>query len=274
MRVLITGIEGFVGRHLAAALASVGYEVAGTALSPAAAEGPWRVIELDVGDPDRVARVIDEEHADAIVHLAGRASVADSFREPVVTYEVNLGGALHLLEACRRTGVGRLLLVTSCEIYGELDPMDGPVAEQRTMAPVSPYGGSKAAQDLLGEQYARAFGLPVVRARSFPHTGPGQQESYLFPSVARRVAEAEAGLGPPTIKVGNVDVVRDLLDVRDVARAYVLLLERGRPGEAYNVCSGRGRTLRDSLAGLCRLARLPVHLESDPSRERPADIPW
>jgi GDP-4-dehydro-6-deoxy-D-mannose reductase len=142
------------------------------------------------------------------------------------------------------------------------------------MAPISPYGASKADQDLLGEQYARTFGLDVVRVRSFPHTGPGQAEPYLFPSVARRIAEAEAGQGPSTVTVGNIDVVRDLLDVRDVARAYLLLMERGRTGEAYNVCGGRGRILRENLEELCGLARVPVRLEVDRSRRRPADTAW
>ncbi|MGH7551016.1 MAG: NAD-dependent epimerase/dehydratase family protein, partial [Gemmatimonadota bacterium] len=247
MRVLVTGIEGFVGRHLAVALTAEGYSVSGTALSADSVAGPEPVVELDVRDTAAVFRTIDEARPEAVVHLAGRASVASSFKEPIATYEVNAGGTLHVLEACRRTGVERVLLVTSCEVYGNLDPAAGPAAEDRTMAPVSPYGGSKADQDLLGEQYARTFGLAVVRARSFPHTGPGQREPYLFPSVARRIAEAEAGLGPETITVGDVEVVRDLLDVRDVVGAYLLLMERGRSGEVYNVCGGRGRSLKESL---------------------------
>lgn len=274
MRVFITGIEGFVGGHLAATLAAHGHSVWGSALSAASAEPPARVVELDVRDADAVFRAIDEAQPDVVVHLAGKASVAASFEEPIATYEVNAGGALHIVEACRRNDVGRILLVTSCEVYGDVDPADGPVPESRPMAPVSPYGGSKAAQDLLGGQYRRAFGLPIVRARPFPHTGAGQREPYLFPSVARRIAEAEAGLGPETIAVGNVDVVRDVLDVRDVIAAYLLLMERGRAGEVYNVCRGRGRSLRESLEELCGLAHRPVRLEVDHSRKRPVEIAW
>jgi GDP-4-dehydro-6-deoxy-D-mannose reductase len=274
MRVVVTGIEGFAGRHLAAALTAGGHSVSGTALSVGDGARPEPTVELDVRDPAAVFGAIDEARPEAVVHLAGRASVASSFDEPVPTWEVNAGGTLNVLEACRRAEVERVLLVTSCEVYGDLDPAAGPAAEDRTMAPISPYGGSKADQDLLGEQYARTFGLGVVRVRSFPHTGPGQREPYLFPSVARRIAEAEADLGPETITVGNVEVVRDLLDVRDVVGAYVLLMERGRPGEVYNVCGGRGRSLRESLEELCGLARRPVRLEIDPSRRRPTDIAW
>ena len=271
MRVFITGIEGFVGRHLADLLRATGHDVAGSALSGGDGDG---VVELDVRDRDRVDQAIGKARPDVVFHLAGEASVSASFARPVETYEVNAAGALHVLEACRRSAAGRVVLITSCEVYGDLDPAAGPAPETRPMAPISPYGASKADQDLLGEQYARTFRLDVVRVRSFPHTGPGQAEPYLFPSVARRIAEAEAGQGPSTVTVGDVDVVRDLLDVRDVARAYLLLMERGRAGEAYNVCGGRGRILRESLEELCGLARVPVRLEADRSRRRPADTAW
>lgn len=274
MRVFITGIEGFVGRHLAAALASAEHSVSGSALSLDSVKDSGRIVELDVRDADAVLRAIARERPEAVVHLAGEASVAASFEDPVATFQANAGGALNVLEACRRAEVDRVLLVTSCEVYGDLDPAAGPVREDRAMAPVSPYGGSKAAQDVLGEVYARSFDLSVVRARSFPHTGSGQREPYLFPSVARAIAEAEAGLGPAAVPVGNVDVVRDLLDVRDVVRAYLLLLERGRGGAVYNVCSGRGRRLREYLEDLCGLARREVRLEVDPARMRPAEIAW
>lgn len=270
MRVFITGIEGFVGRHLAVRLRAAGHEVTGSALSP----GDDALVEMDVRDLDQVHRTIGAARAEVVFHLAGEASVGASFRRPVETFEVNAAGALHVLEACRRTATGRVVLVTSCEVYGDLDPAAGPAPETRPMAPISPYGASKADQDLLGEQYGRSFGLDVVRVRSFPHTGPGQSEPYLFPSVARRIAEAEAGRGPATVTVGHVDVVRDLLDVRDVARAYLLLMERGRAGEAYNVCGGRGRILREILEELCGLARVPVALAVDRSRRRPADTAW
>jgi GDP-4-dehydro-6-deoxy-D-mannose reductase len=271
MRVFITGIEGFVGRHLAVRLRTAGHEVTGSTLQRGDAD-PF--VEMDVRDLDQVQRAIGAARPEVLFHLAGEASVGTSFRRPVETFEVNSAGALNVLEACRRAATGRVVLVTSCEVYGDLDPADGPAAETRPMAPISPYGASKADQDLLGEQYARSFGLDVVRLRSFPHTGPGQSEPYLFPSVARRIAEAEAADGPATVTVGHVDVVRDLLDVRDVARAYVLLMEHGRAGEAYNVCRGRGRVLREMLEELCGLARVPVRLEVDRSRRRPADTAW
>lgn len=274
MRILITGIDGFVGRHLTARLAAAGHEVRGTTLSGDQDVPGARTVACDVRDAGGVAAAVSEARPDVVVHLAGQTSVADSFREAAVTFAVNAGGALNVLEASRSGAVGQVVLVTSCEVYGAPDPDRGPIREDAPLAPLSPYGASKAAADLLGYQYGRGYGMPVVRVRPFPHTGPGQDDRFLFPSVARRIARAETGEGPPTIPVGNVDVVRDLLDVRDVADAYVRLIEGRVSGEALNLCSGRPVLLREALDVLCRLARRPVELESRVERLRPADFDW
>lgn len=275
MRVFITGIEGFVGRHLGVRLTADGHEVVGSVLAEERLAGaPGAVVAFDVRDAAAVARAIGAAGADAVVHLAGEASVGRSFADPATTFAVNADGALNVLEACRKARTGRVLLVTSCEVYGAPDPDRGPVAEAAPLAPISPYGASKAAQDLLGQQYWLGYRLPVVRARPFPHTGPGHRPPYLFPSVARRIAEAEAGSGAAEIAVGAVDVVRDLLDVRDVVDAYARLLEAGRPGAAYNVATGRAREMRVALGRLLDLARAPVRLTTDPERRRPADFAW
>ena len=275
MRVFITGIEGFVGRHLAVRLAVDGHQVEGSAhRRDAGIPGVDRIARLDVRDADAVAAVVERADPDAVVHLAGAASVADSFEDPAKTFEVNALGSINVLEACRRANVARVVLVTSCEVYGDPDPGDGPVEETAQLAPINPYGASKAAQDMIGHQYARSFGVPVVRVRPFPHTGPGQAARYLFPSVARRIAVAEAGRGPSEIGVGNVGTTRDLLDVRDVVDAYIRLLDVGVPGEVYNVCTGRGRRLDAALDALCEQAEVPIEIVPDPGQRRPTDFDW
>ncbi|HUP01732.1 MAG TPA: GDP-mannose 4,6-dehydratase [Gemmatimonadota bacterium] len=275
MRVFVTGIDSFVGRHLVDRLVLGGHAVSGSSLDPAGmVEGAERVVSCDVRDGDRVARVLREARPEAVVHLAGQTSVAVSFRSPAETFAINAGGALNVLEACREGGIGRVLLVTSCEVYGRPDSAAGPVSETAALAPISPYGASKAAQDILGGQYRRGLGVPVIRVRSFPHTGPGQAAHFLFPSVARRIALAEEGRGPEVIQVGRIDVIRDLLDVRDVVEAYAGLLERDVEGDVFNVCGGEGRSLGSGLEMLCNLARRPVRLETDPQRLRPADFDW
>lgn len=275
MRVFITGIDGFVGRHLAGRLSAAGHQVSGTSFEEGrSVAGSASTVRCDVRDGPGVARAVGEARPEAVVHLAGQTSVADSFDRPAETFATNAGGSLNVLEACRAQGVGQVLLVTSCEVYGVPDPSAGPITEAAPLAPVSPYGASKAAQDILGDQYQRGLGVPVVRLRPFPHSGPGQDARFLFPSVARRIALAEEGRGPEEIAVGNIDVTRDLLDVRDVAEAYALLIERRIVAGAFNVCSGAGRRLRSALETLCGLARRPVRLETDTARLRPVDFDW
>jgi GDP-4-dehydro-6-deoxy-D-mannose reductase len=217
---------------------------------------------------------ISEAAPDALVHLAGQTSVAAAFRRPGETFAVNALGTLHVLEACRRAEVARALVVSSSEAYGRRSAEDGPVPESAPLEPVSPYGTSKAAQDLIAGQYWRGYGLDVVRVRAFPHTGPGQDARFVFPSVARRIARAEAALGPPVIEIGNLDPTRDVSDVRDVVEAYAMLLRQGAPGGAYNVCSGVGRTIGEALEVLASLSKVEIAFAVDPSRLRPAEVPW
>ncbi|MCK5439075.1 MAG: GDP-mannose 4,6-dehydratase [Gemmatimonadetes bacterium] len=275
MRIFITGIEGFVGRHLAARLAAEGDTVVGSVYRPELAiDGAEEVFQFDVRDRVGVGVAIAGARPDVVVHLAGETSVGKSFNDPATTFDVNAVGAINVLEACREASVGRVLLVTSCEVYGDPDPSHGPIVETAALIPINPYGASKVAQDVLGYQYWRSFGVPVVRARPFPHTGPGQADQYLFPSVARRIALAETGCGPATITVGNIATIRDLLDVRDVVEAYVGLIRSGEPGAVYNVCSGEEHRLAEALSTLCDLAETPVRIEVDSVQRRPADFEW
>jgi len=275
MRVLVTGVSGFVGRHLTAALQAAGHEVHGLGLQPAPPE--LGLAGNHVADLARVAEVeaaLAASAPEAVVNLAGQASAARSFEDPFETFRVNTAGALTLLEAVRRAARGaRVLLVGSGESYGP-QPPDTRVPESAPFRPVSPYALSKAAADSGGAAFALAHGLDVIRTRSFAHSGPGQDPRFVIPSFAQQIARFERGGVEPVLRVGNLDVVRDICDVRDVALAYVALLERGTRGEAYNVCRGEGVALSDLTARMCGRAKVPVRIEVDPARVRPVDVPY
>lgn len=275
MRVLVTGVSGFVGRHLAPALAAAGHEVHGLGVQPPPAGLPLassRTADLTrIGELEAALAAVQP---DAIVNLAGQASAGQSFADPAETFRVNTAGALTLLEAVRRAAPrARVLLVGSGEVYGS-QPAGTRVAESAPFAPLSPYALSKAAADLAGAAFAEAHGLDVVRTRSFAHTGPGQDDRFVLPSFAKQIAALEGGSDEPVLRVGNLDVVRDVSDVRDVAAAYVALLERGARGAAYNVCRGEGVKLSDVAARMVAKARRPLRIEVDPARVRPVDVPY
>jgi GDP-4-dehydro-6-deoxy-D-mannose reductase len=275
-RVLVTGVSGFVGRHLARVLAERGAAVHGTGADP----GTPRIdgvhayaAGFDVRDAAVVLDRVAAWRPDAIVHLAGQASAGRSFDDPVGTFRVNAAGTWNLLESVRRAAPrARALVVGSADVYGS-QPEGSRVGEDAPLRPVSPYGLSKAAADLLA-QMAAEDGLDVVRSRSFAHAGPGQDPRFAVPSWARQIAAIEAGAAEAVIRVGNLEVTRDLCDVRDVARAYVDLLERGVTGRAYNVCRGEGLRMADVLGALVAMARARVRIEVDPSLHRPADLPY
>ncbi|MFN2431830.1 MAG: GDP-mannose 4,6-dehydratase [Gemmatimonadota bacterium] len=267
----MTGIEGFVGAHLEARLAADGYEVWGTTLEEPP-EGLERRVRCDVRQPEQVRSAFEESGAQAVVHLAARSSVATSHTDPLGTYDVNVGGALSVLECAREAELsGPVLLVGSGEVYGNL-ASDSPAAEEQPLAPLSPYAGSKAAQEAIGGQYARTYGLRVVMTRSFSHTGPGQDARFVFPSFARQLARLERAGGRGTLRVGNLTPVRDYLDVRDVARAYALLLRCGAAGDVVNVCSGRGFALRELLDELLELSTAEARVVEDAGLVREVEI--
>ena len=280
-RILVTGVSGFVGAHLARELAGRGAEVWGTGMerdaTPASvADGTVTsyAAGLDVADAAALDNLLARRAPDAVVHLAGQSSAARSFEIPVETFRINVTGPWNLLEAVRKHAPrARTLVVGSGEVYGPL-PEGERAGETAAFNPVSPYALSKAAADALAELHARAHGLDVIRTRSFGHTGPGQEPRFVVPSFARQVAAIERGGVEPVLRVGNLEVARDLTDVRDVVRAYALLLERGRAGEAYNVCRGEVVRLTEVVRLLAARARVSVRIEVDPARVRPADVPW
>jgi len=273
--VLVLGANGFVGPHLARALASRGARVHGAALgTPPAGIALDGWDSADVRDPESIAAAVAKAKPDAVVHLAGQSSAAFSFENPAATFQINAVGTWNVLEAVRRVAPrARLVVVGTGESYGP-QPEGTRVAESAPFQPVSPYGLSKAAADAFAEMACRVHGLDVIRTRSFAHAGPGQTPRFALPSFAQQIAAIEAGRGEPVLRVGNLDVTRDITDVRDVATAYVALMERGHTGAAYNVCRGQGVRLTDLAHALAALARIPVRVEVDVKRFRPADVPY
>ncbi len=276
MNVLVTGALGFVGRHFSAPAKSRARLVG---LLESSSEGPdgagWaQLLAADLRDFDALRQVFRQVRPDWVVHLAGQSSAGLSFERPRETFQVNTAGTINLLEAVRaECPDARVLVVGTSECYGP--QTEGSRASEDTpMRPVSPYALSKAAADVAAQSYARAHGLSVLRTRSFAHVGPGQSPRFAIPGFAKQVAEAEAGLAEPILRVGNLEVTRDLTDVRDVVEAYWRLCERGRAGEAYNVCSGQGVVLAQVAQTLVRQARVPIRIEADAARMRPADVPY
>jgi GDP-4-dehydro-6-deoxy-D-mannose reductase len=273
--VLVTGAGGFVGPHLVRALAGRGARVRGAGLGAPTAVTPlesWH--EADLSDLAQAQAAVGAEPLDAIVHLAGQSSAAQSFKDPEGTFRANVNGTWSLLEAARaHAPQARVLVVSTSEVYGSIEPGTR-AAETYAFVPVSPYALSKAAAEQLASAYATSHKLDVVRARPFGHTGPGQAPRFVVPAFAQQIAGIEAGRAEPVLRVGNLDVTRDLSDVRDIVQGYCALLERGRAGAVYNLCRGEGVRLTDVVSTLASLSRVQLAIEVDPARLRPADTPW
>lgn len=237
--------------------------------------GATRWIQLDVTDPTSLAEGVREARPDAVYHLAGQSSVAGSFSDPLGTWDVNATGTLRLLCALREGGCGaaRFLLVSSAEVYGPVPEEEQPICEARPLRPASPYAASKAAAEMAALQAGETGGPQVVIARSFNHTGPGHDPRFAMPSFAQQLVEMRAGRCEPVLRVGNLSVRRDVLDVRDVVRAYRCLIERGEPGTVYNVCSGNAHELHEMVEEMIELSGAGARIEVDAERFRPIDLP-
>lgn len=263
MRVLVTGANGFVGGHLRHLLASRGDEITGVSRE-----------DLDICDGVAVSELVRSVRPDAVFHLAAQASVARSFDDPIGTFETNACGTLTLLEALRtHAPEARLLVASSADTYGRVEPHEIPVDEETPPRPFSPYAASKVAQEALALQYARSFGLHVVVTRSFNAIGPGQSTTFALASFASQIAEsANRGIAQ-VLRVGNLDVERDFVDVRDVVRAQVMLLDSDSGGRAFNICTGKAVRLREALDVLIAESGLDVTVEVDRALLRPSDVP-
>jgi len=281
VRILITGITGFVGAWLARHLVEdqrqnevhglVRWNSDRGALE--GLESSLVLLEGDLTDGASLVRVVRAVRPEVVFHLAASSTVASSWSTPAELMKVNVVGQVNLLEALRTVDLAPVVVVAcSGEVYGRAGG-NGAVDETAPLEPVSPYAVSKAAQDLMAYQYHAAYGLPTIRLRLFNHTGPGRPERFVASSFARQLAEIEADLRPPVLSVGNLDAVRDFTDVRDVARAYWLASRGGRPGAVYNVCSGRPVAIRELLDRLLSLSSASVEVHLDPGRFRQAEVP-
>jgi GDP-4-dehydro-6-deoxy-D-mannose reductase len=279
MRALITGIAGFAGSHLAEfLLQETDWEVWGTIHrtdhNVAHLRDQLHLVSVDLRDPEAVVHLVQQARPDRVYHLAGQSYVPASWHDPWATFEVNVRSQINLLEALLAAELTpRVLVVGSNEEYGPIRPEDLPVNETAPLRPANPYAVSKVAQDMVGLQYFLSHGLPVVRVRPFNHIGPRQREEFVASTFAKQIAEIEAGLRPPVVRVGNLEAQRDFTDVRDMVRAYYLALERGEPGEVYNLGSGEAHSIQELLEILLELSTVEVTVEQDPARMRPMDVP-
>lgn len=271
MRALVTGADGFVGRWLLKHLEAAGDEV-WAATGPDAEEGPRRR-RLDLRDRASVADILAWASPEAIYHLAAVAFGPDAAGDIGHAIDVTIRGTAYLLEASAGAQPRPTVLIpSSAEIYGAA-PASGVIDEAQPIAPVNPYGATKAAQEVLGLAFHRADGPAVVVARAFNHIGPGQRESFVVPSFARQLADIAAGRAKAVVHVGNLTAERDFLDVRDVVRAYRLLLSGGHVGVPVNVASNRAVSIAEVLTTLIKLSGLAVEVAVDPARLRPVDVP-
>jgi GDP-4-dehydro-6-deoxy-D-mannose reductase len=276
MRLLILGATGFVGRHLLRECRGRGDELWATYrpgdLQPSGGGVRW--LPVDVLETDSIREALAASRPEGVVHLAGQASVATANRDPIGTFRINAEGTYRVLNALREQAPhARAIAVGSAEVYGVVPAAELPVRETRPLAPSSPYGASKAAADLVAEQAAIGWGLDVVRMRPFNHVGPGQRQGFVAPDFASQVAAIERGESEPVLRVGNLSGRRDFTDVRDIARAYRDAVERGRAGEAYNLCSGRPTRIEDIVRFFVDRSDVEIEVRPDESRLRPVDVP-
>jgi GDP-4-dehydro-6-deoxy-D-mannose reductase len=272
VRVLVTGANGFVGKHLCKHLREKGDEVV-EAHGPPSQGAPAARTSLDVTDPANVRTVVEAARPDAVIHLAGLSSVAMSHQDPCRAFSVNTLGAVNVLAAARDVAPkARILLIGSAEMYGSV-PAGARASEDSPLRPSSPYASSKVAAEVAGFQFHRATGLEVIGVRSFNHIGAGQASSFVVPSFARQIQAIRGRSGPAVLRVGDLTVTRDFSHVANVVEAYRVLTLKGAAGEAYNVCSGEGRTIRSLLDEMLQIAGASATIEVDRLRLRPSDVP-
>lgn len=272
MKVLITGAGGFAGRHLARELVSESHTVAGFDLQFSTpvkeASGSFTGNLLKMQD---LSSTVKSARPDACVHLGGISFVPSGATDPDLMHAVNYGGTLNLLNALREHAPKcRTVIVTTAQVYGA--PADtGPIKEDTPFAPSTEYGRSKAEADKAALDYAGRYGMHIITVRPNNHTGPGQSPKFVVPSFASQIKAIARGEQDPVISTGNLESIRDFSDVRDITRAYRLLVEKGRPGEAYNVSAGNMMSVRSILNKLCELAKVRPKIEIDRHKYRPTD---
>ncbi|HEY6293726.1 MAG TPA: GDP-mannose 4,6-dehydratase [Terriglobia bacterium] len=280
MNTLITGGAGFAGSYLAEHLLGHGHNVILLARPEDSRRGVQHLLSqvrleiADLRDFARLRQVLSEIRPERVYHLAAFSSVVDSFQRPRECHEVNFGGTLNLLEAWRQLEFEtRILVVSSSDVYGRVHETELPLREDSQLRPASPYAASKAAAEFLAIQSWLSYGLPVVRVRPFHHTGPRQSPAFVCSDLARQVAEVACGVRSPVVFVGNAAIRRDFCDVRDIVRGYALLLDRGRPGEVYQLCSGRAVSIQAITEILAARAPVPIEVRADAQKVRSGESP-
>jgi len=280
-RVLITGITGMAGSHLADYLLAEHpqYEIFGTKRwrSPVAnilhLKDRVQFVDCDLTDHTAALELMRKVKPDFIFHLAGHSFVPDSWRNPFVTLSDNAAMQLNVFEAVRHCDISPTIQVAlSSEEYGKVYSDELPINELNQLRPLSPYAVSKVTQDMLAYQYHQSYGLKVIRTRAFNHEGPRRGEVFVTSNFAKQIAEIELGLREPVIKVGNLDAERDWTDVRDVVRAYWMAVNKCTPGETYVIASGKSRSIRSLLDLLLKMTDHKIEVEIDPARLRPSDV--
>jgi GDP-4-dehydro-6-deoxy-D-mannose reductase len=281
MKVLITGISGFVGSHLAEYLLNLGnVEIYGMIRWRSDTKNinhiknKIKLYEADLRDLSSIKSVIEKIKPERIFHLAAQSFVGSSFNAPQETLTTNIIGQLNIFEAARHLGINPFIQVAgSSEEYGLVYEKELPIKETNPLRPLSPYAVSKVAQDMLGFQYFRSYGLNIVVTRAFNHTGTRRGEPFVSSNFAKQIAMIEKGKQAPVIHVGNLDTIRDFTDVRDIVKAYWLSLGKCPPGDVYNISSGKGYRIKEVLQILLSYAKIKVQIKEDPERMRPSDVP-
>lgn len=275
-KALIIGAAGFVGNYLASQILSEGkWTLAATKMAQETMlREDMEIYDLDILEPGAVYELLKVLRPDYIFHLAAQSSVAVSWKNPGLTVDVNIKGTLAVLDAARQLDYKpRILLIGSGEEYGHVEPEEIPISETTLLRPGNLYAATKACQNMVGKIYSDAYGMDIMSVRAFNHVGPNQAPLFVVADFCKQAAEIEKGVRLPVMKVGNLAAKRDFTDVRDVVRAYVLLMERGKAGETYNVGSGHAVSIEEILGQILGLASVKVTVEKDPGKFRPVDVP-